>query len=396
MKKQLYSLCLCLFLFSCNPVRKILKGGKLRETSFVEKIPFTFDFGLPIIKVEIEGKSYNFLFDTGAPTVISPELQALLKLEPKTVGKTSDSQGNSSQQEFVKIPSMKTGNLNFENIGATVVDMNKVFEFKCMNLDGIIGANQMEKAIWQIDYRNNIITASNSISNFNIPEHSELLKFTPKKGQKTPKVMVKIGNKAINTTFDTGATTYFTFPFEYYKSEIEFLTGTEAVGSSSSGIYGTNKGAITTYKKIPKFTINNIQIANQIATFNEGSSAIIGNSFFKNYRLILDWKENQIYMIKEVEIKNATLETFGIGLRYIDNQPTIAKIFKGTDADKSGLQLGDKIIAIDDLDVSKLTETEACNYTFNNILSGKESRNITVLRAGNKLVFNLKKAIILN
>lgn len=396
MKKQLYLFCLSLFLFSCNPVRKILEGGKLKETSFVEKIPFTFHFGLPIVIVEIEGKTYNFLFDTGAPTVISPELQALLKLEPKTVGKTSDSQSNSSQQAFVKIPSMKIGNLNFENIGATVIDMKKVFEFKCMNLDGIIGANQMEKAIWQIDYRNNIITASNNISNFNIPKHTEILKFAPRKGQKTPKVMVKIGNKAMKTTFDTGATTDFNFPFETYKSEIEFLTGTEAIGSSSSGIYGTNKGAITTYKKIPKFTIDNIQIANQIVTFNEGSSAIIGNAFFKNYRLILVWKENKIYMIKELEIKNATLETFGIGLRYINNQPTIAKIFKGTDADKSGLQIGDKIIAIDDRDVSNLTETEACNYTFNNILSGKETRNITVLREGNKRVFNLKKAIVLN
>lgn len=395
MKKQFYLFAFSIFLFSCNPVRTILEGGRLKETTFNHKIPFTFEFGIPIVSVEIDGKHYNFLFDTGAPTVISPELQAILKLKSETIGKTSDSQGNSNQQAFVKVPSIKIGGLNFEDIGATVIDMKKIFEFKCMKFDGIIGANQMEKAVWQIDYVNKTITASNDISNFDIPKHAEILNFIPRKGQRTPRVNIKIGNKASSVTFDTGATTDFSLPYEIYKTEISSFKGTVATGSSSSGIYGASKSSITTYKKVPSLDIDNIKIEDQIVTFNEGTTAIIGNSFFKRYRVILNWNENKIYMIKEVEHQNATLETYGIGLRYINNKPTVAKIFKDTDAEKIGLLINDQIIAVDEKDTSNLTAAEACTYTFNNILTGKDSRNVTVLRDGKKIVFNLKKTVVL-
>ncbi len=396
MKKRFLLFALALYLFSCNPVRKTLEGGSIKQTSFTEKIPFTFDSGLPIIKVEINGKHYNFLFDTGAPTVISPELQQLLQLKPKAVGKTSDSQGNTNQQAFVKIPLLKIGSLQFENIGASVIDMKKVFEFKCMDFDGIIGANQMEKAIWQIDYRNLVITASNTISNFDIPKQAEILNFIPKAGQMTPRVAVKIGNQIASTTFDTGAATDFSLPYQIYKSEVASINGVEAIGSSSSGIFGASKNATTTYKKVPSLAIGNIEIKNQIVAFNEGTTAIIGNSFLKNYRLVLSWKENKIYLIKELENQNEKLETYGIGLRYVNLKPTIVKIFKGTEAEKAGLLINDQIIAVDDKSTSNLTQAEACNYTFNNILNGKETRSITILRNGEKLVFNLKKTVLLN
>lgn len=396
MKKYIYYLTLSLLLISCSPIPKILNNGTIKETSFIEKIPFTFDYGVPIINVTINGKNYNFLFDTGAPTVISPDLAAELNLKSAAKAKTTDSQDNSNQQNFVKVPNIKIGNLNFENIGAVVIDMKKVFEFKCMNFDGIIGANQMQKAIWEIDYKTKIITISNELATFNIPSTAEILNFTPKQAQKTPMVAVKIGDKTANVTFDTGATTDFNLPFHIYKNEIAIFKGIEAIGNSSSGIYGASKSSTTTYKKIPSFTISDIPLKDQIVTFSEGSSSIVGNTLFKNYRLILNWNENKIYMIKIADSKNTKYESFGIGLRYINNKPTIAKIFKNTAAEKSGILINDQIIALDGKNTSNFTEAEACFNTFNSILTGKNIISITVLRESEKLDFQLKKETILD
>lgn len=395
MKNYIYLLTLSLLLFACSTTKKVLNSGNIKETSFTEKIPFTFNYGVPIINVSINGKTYNFLFDTGAATVISPELMTALNLKAATKDKTFDSQGNANEQDFVIIPSMKIGNLNFENIGAVVIDMKKVFEFKCMNFDGIIGANQMAKAIWQIDYKNKMLTATSNLSNLNISPNAQIIDFKPKGNQKTPTVAVKIGNKASYVTFDTGATTDFNFAINNYKTELTNFKEVQTLGNTSSGIYGGSKNSTTSYIKIPSFTIGSILLKNQIPTFTENASNLIGNAFFKNYKIIIDWNSNKIHMINEVELSDAKLNNFGIGFKYINNKPIIAKIFKNSDAEKSGILLNDQVIGIDGKDTINFTEEEACNYAFNNILKGKTETLITILRDGKKLDFKLKRTALI-
>ncbi|WP_316786891.1 aspartyl protease family protein [Pedobacter frigiditerrae] len=395
MKKYIYLLTFSLFFFSCGSTKRVLESGNIKETSFTEKIPFTFNYGVPIINVSINGKTYNFLFDTGAATVISPELMTVLNLKAATKDKTFDSQGNAKEQDFVVIPSMKIGNLNFENIGAVVIDVKNIFEFKCMNYDGIIGANQMAKAIWQIDYKNKMLTATNSLSNLNISTNTQALDFKSKGYQKTPIVAVKIGNKTSYVTFDTGATTDFNFAINNYKTELTNFKEVQTIGNTGTGIYGGSKNSATSYFKIPSFNIGSILLKNQIPAFTESASNLIGNTFFKNYKIIIDWNTNKIYMANEVELTDAKLENFGIGFRYINNKPIIAKIFKNSEAEKIGIKLNDQVIAIDGKDSNNFTEEEACNYAFNNILKGKTETLITILRDGKKLDFKLKRAALI-
>ncbi len=366
------------------------------ETSFTAQIPFTFDYKLPIVKTIINGKTYNFLFDSGAPTVITPALAKQLKLKALIKRKNSDSQGNSSKEEVVIIPNMKIGNLNYENTGAFVIDFKKIFELNCIGFDGIIGANQMAKSIWQIDYQNKILTTTNSISNLNIPLGTETIDFKPYGAQKTPKIEVKIGGKSSSVTFDTGAISDFNFNFNNFKSEISTFKTTEYFGNGGVGVYGTGKKISSYFVKIPSLSIGNLVLENQIVAFNNGTSEIIGNTFFKNYTVILNWQENKIYMIKEVELKSSKLEGFGISIKYINQKPTISAIYKSSAAANSGLLLNDEIIKIDELDTSNLTVAEACYYSFNNPLKEKDNAKITVIRDGKKIIFDLKKELILD
>lgn len=396
MKNYIYLIALLFIFFSCSPTKKILQSGRIKETSFREHIPFNFDYGVPIIQVNINGNKYNFLFDTGAATVISPELRNLLNLKTAVEDKVSDSQGNGKQQEFVVIENMQIGNLNFQDIGAAVIDVKNIFEFKCMNYDGIIGANQMAKAIWQIDYKNKMLTATNHLTNLNIPSNASTIDFEPRGYQKTPVVAVTIGNKTSFVTFDTGATTDFNFAIKNYKTELNNFKEVKTLGNTSTGIYGGSKSSTTSYIKIPAFSLGNKLLKNQIPTFSESATNLVGNAFFKNYKIIIDWNTKKIHMINEIELPNAKLENFGIGFRYVNNKPIIAKIYKGSDAEKNGLLLNDQVIAIDKLNTTNFTEQEACYYAFNNILKDKNIIDITVLRGDKKLNYQLKRSVFLD
>ncbi|MGF1924738.1 MAG: aspartyl protease family protein [Bacteroidia bacterium] len=395
-KKYWHILVLILLCSACSPVKKVLQGGTIQQTPFIEKIPFTFNYRIPFVSVNINGKSYNFMFDTGAATVITPEVAKALNLQSKANDKVTDSQGASQQQQFAVIPSIKVGNISFENVGAVIIESSKAFEFKCMKYDGILGANMMAKAIWQIDYRNNIITASNDLANFDVPNNANIIDFIPTKLQSTPLVPIKIGKKTVYTTFDTGSNGDFNLGINSYKTEIEHYSAIESSGSTTSGIYGGSQSSYTKHVKVPYISLGGITLTNQIIDFNQKTSNLVGNLFFKNYRVILNWNENKIYMIKEAEFDVKKLETFGFAVKYINNKPRVTKIYRNSAAEKAGILINDDLRRLNGIDLTQLTDEQACFYAFNNILNTKEkSIDVVLQRDGKEIKLTLHKTTLI-
>lgn len=142
--RALLLLSFLMLLTNCNTTSKIFDSGQAELKNNIETIELDYISDMPFVKVNIEGKTYNFLFDTGAPTVISSQIFQDLGLKKKAQGKVTDSQKNSKQQIFTLIPEMHVGAITFHDIGAIVLDFESP-EFKCLQMDGILGANQMAK-----------------------------------------------------------------------------------------------------------------------------------------------------------------------------------------------------------------------------------------------------------
>ena len=396
MKSTVYIAVVVCLLASCTSVKKVLNAGSLTEKNFNEKTPFEFDKRVPVIAVTIAGKTYRFLFDTGAPTVLSAELAAALKLQVLTNSKTSDSQGHGKKEQVVVIPDMQIGGLHFKNTGALVVDTKKVFEMRCMQFDGIIGANQMAKAVWQLDYDKKEITVSNSMAAFTITDSTPIINFIPASAQQTPRVPVKIGDKTIYITFDTGGSGDLRLSQKNYASQVAGFKSVISTGSTGTGIYGGSNTVINQYVKLPSFSIGDIQLTNQVVEFSDGGSSYVGNEFFKHYKVILNWQQRKIYMLKQSDFNAASLSRFAIGIKYINNKPTITELFTNSEAAKAGLLLNDIIVTINGKDVTRLTEAETCHYAFNSILKDKETTDVTVLRNDKKINCTLKKVVLLD
>lgn len=349
---KVFLLVLLTSFISCNTIKtyQVLQRGSIARENYKETIPFEIKFGLIIIKVKIEGKTYDFILDTGAPTVISVELQQVLKLKTFSETKAMDSQGKKDNIKFVQIPTLGIQNLEFNNIGAGILDFNKSDAIKAFDVDGIIGANLMRKSIWYIDFVHNEITITNKIESIpNLPKKYDSVMFKESISG-TPKIKMTYNGCTDNdVTFDTGSNGDFTSSstiFESVKKISPQLKYAKGYGSYSAGIHGQTNNDTAYFAKIDSTKFGSIKLKNTMVSFEHKKAQTIGLSFLKNYNILIDWNTKKILLFKTNEFSNLPLKSIGFSVTCSTNNAFVSFIYSNTKAEKEGLKLNDEISKI--------------------------------------------------
>lgn len=388
MKKNLLLFFICYITSVSAQGKRFFESGEAVLKNPVEKINLTFANELPLIKVSINGKPYQFLFDTGAPTVISNAVYSELNLKEKHKRNVGDSQKNKQQQVFTVLPEMTVDQIVFKNIGAVVVDLEG-HEFGCLKIDGIIGANQMAKLFWRINYSENLLEATKDLKQFPTEDYETVFKFFSL-SQKTPIIESKILNKKINLTFDTGFTGSIKIAENNYDPKNGKVKFVETYGVNSVGAFGTGK-PLSSYH----FRANDLMLAGQKFE-NEiimtGNSSLVGNEFLKKFKFIIDWENNKVYLHR---IKNSPskMESFGFAYRFIDLKAKVVLVFQGNDVP---LKIDDEILSINDTSFENLNEESSCQYLLNRVEKSTDSITVKVKRDGKVLDFTVLKKEYLN
>lgn len=396
MKKYILIFCFFYSLFSCAPSQiEMLRGGAIENAVYRDTVSFNFDYNLPIITVEIDQVNYNFLLDTGAPSVISPELFVKLNLKKKLTSKIKDSNNISNSEIFTQIPQMKIGNLQYTNIGVFVIDLRKSFALKCLNIDGIIGANQMAKSYWKLDYENKWCVISNDLPKSEI-ENYEIVNFTPKNGQLTPLVDIFIDKiKFGNVVFDTGFNGAISLPNNKSLDSV-FEKKVELYGVESVGIYGLGTTKTFVEALLPFVKLDSLVLSKQSVTFSDDPSMVIGNEVFKNYSIIFDWNLQKMYFKKNANLRSKkTSEFISFGFGFIKNGDKIevVKLIKNSEAEKKGLLIGDEVLTINDVIFKNIKDNQFCDFFYFGLKEFKlgDIINVKVLRNNEELKFTLTK-----
>ncbi|MDQ1162313.1 putative aspartyl protease [Chryseobacterium sp. SORGH_AS 447] len=387
MKKVLYSLFVFSMIHVSSQTKKFFLKGEVQLQHPVEKINLRFENNLPFVQVNISGKFYNFLFDSGAPTVISTAIYNELKLKKKYKRSVGDSNNNKQQQVFTELPEMTVDQVVFKNIGAIVLDLNSA-ELGCLKVDGIIGANQMAKLFWRINYGENSLETTRELSYFNLKDYPIILPFDPKP-QKTPVVTTPVFGKNIEVTFDTG----FSGRFEIMEKNFDPSKVThkiETFGTRSTGAFGAAKPVAGTIFRIDSLALGNKIFHNEM--ISTGTSDLMGNEFLRDFSFILDWKNNKIYL-KSVRNTPPKLESFGFTYRFVDQKPVVAFIFQH---DNFPLKIGDSIISINNVRLDHLDGETACHYFINRVERDQQTIAVKVKRDGKVMEFTLDRKAYLN
>ena len=349
MKVPVLLLAAAFALGGCNALKtaKLLAGGSVRQKSFTATTPFVFD-KLIRTKVLIHGKTYNFIFDTGAQVSVIAETAAKeLGLKPYTSSKVGDSQGAKRALNFYRLDSVQIGGVAFTDQAFAGSDFSLMKCFGNEAFDGIIGATLMRRAVWLIDNEQNTLTLASERSRLKPLKNEQAVPFTTSKLDQVPYFILNIDGLVAKQKIelDLGSASAVTLNRKLVRNTQNHRVG-YAVGGGSSGLFGKAKPDTTFTALVPKVEVGSVVLdAPQVVRFKRKGSSILGMAVLRNYNIVLDWGKQEFALAK-VRNQVTSLTTKGFGITFEDGAFVVSALRHDSDAEKKGLKLGDKIVAI--------------------------------------------------
>ncbi len=193
-----------LILFTANA----LSHGPVKGSNKTYYTEFKFEYinDKIIIPIEIEENTYRFVFDTGAPSVISNKLLQKITVTDKKTLDLKAANNSSFSLELVTVPEIKIGGVPFKNTTSLVDDKMIGSLVDCLAVDGSIGSSILEKSIIQILPRRNLIRLTNKRKKLPL-DKKNATKLTLSGSQSQPLFWLEVqgdSNVKDQVFFDTG------------------------------------------------------------------------------------------------------------------------------------------------------------------------------------------------
>ena len=337
-----------------------LQNGSVEEREFSKNIPMEVVMGVIIVPVQINGKTYRFLFDTGAISSISKEIQEELGFQTVSQGHIKDSDNQRTKVIYVNVDSLLINEVSFYNQTCFVGDFKANPVLRCLELDGILGSNVMRYCNWEIDYEKEEISFSNQA----VENSSDTTYIIPFRTDRQYNILInlKTADRSIqNVKVDYGSNGSLSIPNKAFNTLLEdgiITKVTYQKGVSQSGITGkvsTIKDAIAVLDSLyyEDLMIKEVRLAS-------GGKGLLGKSILARYIVDIDWDEQLLHLTPQKSYSHE-LKTTGLGIGYSEKKGTyVQTVIDGSSADENGIQPHMKIIRIGDIHFN--TQDDFCEY----------------------------------
>lgn len=315
-------------------------------------IPFELIDGKIVVSLNIKNNPYNFIFDSGAFTIISTELKNQLnEKKSKIIFEGVDANNAKSKMEVFLTDKLQIADLNMKDVNFSFADISWMTGRACKKISGIFGANMMKGKVWRIDFKSKMITVFDKPQE--LSNNVAIIPFSEENFTHVPKITAKIRNQNIEFIFDTGSGMGFSVNQKSYDQikDNDFLTFEGLLSQSLNSIVKGQRQV-----DVMDIEINNTKLGNQIVDSSLDSPNLIGTKFIENYLVDFDFISKKIILANTG--KTLKYPSFGIAFAPIDNSLVIVN--KLQIPQLSGLQLTDKIIKINNIDVSKMNGESFC------------------------------------
>jgi len=205
------------------------------------------------------------------------------------------------------------------------------------------------------------------------------------------------GVKQRHVLIDLGSPGGFSLSYNNYgkiQKELPINKKMTEYGYLASGYYGYGKIDSVYHLKPGSLSVGEINLNNHIVKISKLMNPTIGTAFFKNYDLVMNWKDKELLLSPHTEYDNQKFIHLGFGLNYQDDALRIGALIIGSAAEKSGMQLGDKIIQIDGKDYSNTSIADYCDL-IKQVFKDNTIENIVINRNGERLSFDIKNDVII-
>lgn len=298
--------------------------------------------------VKINGQKIDgiFLIDTGSETFIDIDLAQQLGLKMQGIDSVSD--GYATTKIQFSFADFTVNDILFKNIKVNIDETDLLSNFQC-NVKGIIGNNLMRHFVWRF--------SKDSVQIISKAKHYNRIKEYQKgklqKGTYYPILITTFGRPRATTLFDTGDNGFF----EIGKGLLKYVPKKEIrVGKGILSYRAFTEDTSAIVVKTDIFKILDFQLNNPIAfVSNENYGFSLGAEFLDFFDIILDFPKCKYYVKQNV--KNYTSDywnNYGFKFKIENNSVIITMIWSNSQAEKHNIQLGDKILLINNLNIQDI------------------------------------------
>ena len=336
--------------------------GRIKQKHYLQEIPYQKIKGSIIVPVTINGKIYNFIFDTGATLAISDKIFKELHLKVIKQINAFDENGERETMKLILLPEIDIHGITFRNTPGVVflenAESSRLAE--CFGIDGVIGSNMLRNSVVQFDEQNRRIILTDNIKKLSLQTHAyQKMKLSPWQSAPHINVTLQKGGQKVNhnVLFDTGNSGFFRLSLNESNScVVDTIVETE--GWYGFGSHGAYKKQNNLLLRIPKILVHEFIFTDVITTKTQGNDSGIGNIFLQYGKTTLDYKKKRFYfephenirIVEHSEIPDA------VGFTFQNNKMVVGIIW-----DKeleSQTNVGDEVLSINGIDIQGMNLCE--------------------------------------
>lgn len=346
-------------------------------------IPYEEKNGWPIIKVDIEGKEYDFLFDTGAAISLFDRKYFDRK---NNIGEVTseDISGKKNKERLVSVNQLTIGGMMFKNVvGLNNDNLSQQHHFMCdVKLQGIIGVNVLRNYVVEINPISQKINLykPNTVDKKILNEYSKY-KYKAQGNNTRPHISVIIDKIKTELVFDTGSTGYLGIPNNGLDKFVNNYKNGVMYSEGRRGLYGADKKVDRrVFVSEAPMKIGNLKIEKQSFILEDNLTNNIGFQFIKEFSTYIDFYNRTVYLKKINQESSYEMKELVLGFGININEE--GKVYiNSINTDNKLLQLEDVLLKINDQELP-LSFCDIKEF-FKQFEGFKEQNKFTILR-GNK------------
>jgi len=380
---------LTLFLIQvCQSQNFNLNKGEIDTRHYYTEFSFEYVKNKIIIPVKIEGKTYRFILDTGAPNIISKELFQTIKNDSLTTMAITDVNQKEKLLKVVSIPQLTLGSVTFNNSASLVYDFKGNKIINCFQIDGFIGSNMLRNSIIQIELNKKRIIITNNKKKLNLKrKNSTKIKILGL--QSLPFIWMNLfgnGKAKDQVLIDTGMSGFYDMSsksFKIFEEENILKFADSSKGSTANGLFGFHTKTVEYRVVIPKIKIGNATFTNFVTITTHDQFSKIGTDILEYGNLTIDYKNKRFYFDPfQKESTDLKEKLLGFKSAFIDDKIVIG--FVWDEELKELISFGDEIIKINGITISN---TDLCDLLINkDIILNSEKFNMQIKKQNGKII----------
>lgn len=351
----LLAVCLCLPMAA--QMHRYSLGFTVSKQDFVDTIDIEFDRHRLLLPIEIDGKKYRFLFDTGATQGVIFTNNRIPYI--KEVGNvvSFDINNHSDTVRVVQLPTFRLGSLVVDGYLAIVGRSSAVTR----GYDGIIGFDLINKGLCcKLDVENHRMILTDRKKFFAQEEGFEV-KY--KLSSFVPYVWVSPFMRHMDRAlFDTGFSHFYSmnresFQKHVYKSrQVAAQVEGRAVGQHTIGMHGVERADTVYFLALDRLKWGDFAFRDVHSVTQEGSSHIGAELLDYGSVIINPFKKRMLFQPNKTKADELTVgnKPFQMSIVPMNGRAAIGLIREESEAYRNGLRQGDIILKVNGRDIPSL------------------------------------------